>query len=106
MENSKNQHHRLVEAILGRDAPTVREICEGIGFDVNAYNFLGYTPLYQASVMINNSEIVRILLENGASPNFRTSHGTTPLAVALYLGHDRKGYSETIRILKHFKATV
>uniref|UniRef100_F7A191 Ankyrin 1 n=1 Tax=Ornithorhynchus anatinus TaxID=9258 RepID=F7A191_ORNAN len=47
---------------------------------------LGYTPLHQAAQQ-GHTDIVTLLLKNGASPNEVSSNGTTPLAIAKRLGY-------------------
>ncbi|KAF5920678.1 hypothetical protein HPG69_014715 [Diceros bicornis minor] len=47
---------------------------------------LGYSPLHQAAQQ-GHTDIVTLLLKNGASPNEVSSDGTTPLAIAKRLGY-------------------
>uniref|UniRef100_A0A2K5Z587 Ankyrin 1 n=1 Tax=Mandrillus leucophaeus TaxID=9568 RepID=A0A2K5Z587_MANLE len=47
---------------------------------------LGYSPLHQAAQQ-GHTDVVTLLLKNGASPNEVSSDGTTPLAIAKRLGY-------------------
>ena len=61
----------------------------GLEFDINAEGIDGFTPL-QYAVSSGNNEIVKVLLENGASVNKPDNSGATPImnAVAQYDNDD------------------
>ncbi|KAJ8335791.1 hypothetical protein SKAU_G00391330 [Synaphobranchus kaupii] len=70
------------------------------GVDVNAVNRFGRTPLQV--MMMGNTAVARLLLENGANPNVSDhSTGTTPL-------HDaaREGFLDTVKLLIQFQADI
>jgi ankyrin repeat protein len=71
--------------ILWGDIPAARMLITA-GIDVNKAGDLGYTPLHIAC-MKGNAEMVRLLIENGASL-FALSEGETPFSSARREGHD------------------
>lgn len=87
----------LLSGILENKATTVREAIAA-GADVNAratLNGTKYTPLVQAAVE-RNLEIVEILLDSGANPNFAQMNGETALANAAQNGD----YMIALRLLE------
>jgi len=60
--------------------------------NVNHTNWVGWTPLLEAIVLRDGGpdqqEIVRLLLEHGASPHMTDKYGKTPLELAREFGFD------------------
>ena len=59
--------------------------------NINHTNWVGWTPLLEAIVLRDGGpvqqEIVRVLLEHGASPHLTDKYGKTPLELARKLGY-------------------
>jgi ankyrin repeat protein len=70
----------VLEAVQRGDLETVRQKLAA-GFDVNAQNKTGSTPLSMA-VAVDQREIAKFLIEHGADPNIATNEGLTPLHCA------------------------
>lgn len=66
--------------------------------NVNHTNFVGWTPLLEAIVLNDGGDtqqaIIRLLLDNGASPHMTDKYGKTPLELAR-----EKGYEPIARLL-------
>ena len=62
--------------------------------------FSGKNPL-KSAIFNDNSELVKLLLENGANPNFRFVDGSTPLIVAAH-----KDNPEIVELLLQYGADV
>ncbi|MCY0945497.1 ankyrin repeat domain-containing protein [Streptomyces antarcticus] len=91
----KKLSRRLFDAISKDDAAVVRALLRA-GADPDRADCEGTTPLYEASVR-GRSEIARLLLAAGASPNAESSGlgaEGTPLCAAACWGH-----TETVREL-------
>ena len=78
---------RLYNAVLSHDPAKVERRLE-TGADINfratgRARYPGRTPLYEA-VTINNSRIVKVLLDHGADPDIPDAKGKTPLLQASY----------------------
>jgi ankyrin repeat protein len=56
------------------------------GADVNAKNFMGWTPLHFVASR-RDKEIAELLIAKGADVNAKDDDGSTPLHVAAYNGH-------------------
>uniref|UniRef100_A0A915EUG7 Ankyrin n=1 Tax=Ditylenchus dipsaci TaxID=166011 RepID=A0A915EUG7_9BILA len=67
---------------------------------VSAQTKANYTPLHQAAQQGHNN-VVRYLLEHGASPNSKTMSGQTPLSIA-----QRLGYVSVVETLKTVTETT
>ena len=67
----------------------VRELLQ-TDVNVNHTNWVGWTPLLEAIVLGDGGptqqEIIRLLLEHGASPHMTDKYGKTPLELARKLG--------------------
>ena len=75
----------LIIAASKGHTDTVREILiEGSAY-VNARDVLGWTPL-QWAVFNRETELVNLLLSNGADPNSRNNEGWTPIHQAAHNG--------------------
>ncbi len=76
----------LAVAIEKEDGPLVRSLLEA-GADPNLPNDRGWTPLHQAA-SVNHPPLVSLLLDAGAAVTV-SAHGDggTPLAAALFWGH-------------------
>lgn len=62
-------------------------LSDAVGADVNAARGNNFTPLH-AAAMNGHSEVCRVLLEKGASPNVQTDpQGYVPLHSAAWAGH-------------------
>jgi len=68
----------LIKAIKANDIDAVKNLLKKRYIDVNIQNKYHDTALMLA-VKNNNSEIVQILLDNGANPNIQNNNGKTPL---------------------------
>jgi uncharacterized protein len=99
---------RLMAAILGGDAATVRSVLRS-RIDPAAPDRFGTTPLYLASVQ-GQAEVARILLTAGARPNVESGIGrpaTDPLAGTEGLplcAAASHGHLEAVRVLLEFGA--
>lgn len=71
----------------------------GTGIDVDHVNHLGWTALLEAVLLgdggARHTEIVRLLLAAGASPNLADRDGVTPLEHA-----KRRGYTPMVNLLR------
>ena len=70
------------------------ELFTGKGIPINAVNIYGYTPLMEAAVR-GHSEIVRVLIKNGARIDLKDNNGKTALQMA-----ESNNHREVIQILK------
>lgn len=88
-------HHGHVE--------TVRELLK-TKIDIDHVNRLGWTALLEAIILGDggaaHTEIVRLLLAHGASPNLADAQGVTPLAHA-----EQRGQQAIVEILRRAGAT-
>lgn len=76
----------LVAAISRNDIAQVRGLLRsGVKLNSIGMNGIGNTPLF-AAARDCNEEMVRLLLDNGADPNFRGSGGSTALMGAVSAG--------------------
>ena len=90
----------LEQATLEGRAETVKELIAQ-GKDINDRNTRGYTPLHLAATK-NNSEVVKILLENGAEVDaVAIDSGCTALHYAASLG-----YAELCELLARYGANL
>jgi len=62
------------------------QVLHEYGFDVNAKNSVGCTPLTFAIVYCNDPRVARLLIEHGADPNSVEVKGITPLHAASMYG--------------------
>lgn len=71
----------------------VRELVTTTDINVNHTNWVGWTPLLEAIVLRDGGpeqqEIVRLLLDHGASPHLTDKYGRTPLELARKLGFEQ-----------------
>ena len=84
--------------------PAVRYLVEEMGADVNARDYLGYTPLHHAAGRGNN-ELIRYLVELGADPKVVSRSGQTTVDMAngpVSLG--AAPFPETIALLESLGA--
>lgn len=95
------------EIILGKnlifdihDNPNIILLKICFGADVNA-KINDDAPLLEHASLIGNTEIVKILLENAADPNYINISGNSPLLVAIRLGNIR-----TITLLLSYGANA
>ena len=73
----------LLQAIKAGNIEAVKQHLEA-GTDVNASDNLGRTALHKASGWQGQSEIVELLISNGADVNAKRSDGAIPLHYAVY----------------------
>lgn len=74
------------QAIRNGDSDAVIALLNN-GYDVNAVDDIGFTPLMYAA-MTGNTDMTRALLENGADPNMKNYYaGATALMIAAKHGH-------------------
>lgn len=86
-EIDKNDYSPLSFAIMEIDnINIIKYLIEVIGVDVNKENRDGNTPLYFAC-LLNKSEAVDILIDNGADINQRNKTGYSPLKIAIMEGN-------------------
>jgi ankyrin repeat protein len=82
--SAKEGNKEVVEFLISR------------GFDVNAGNSKGLTPLH----MVGNREVAELLIKNGADINAKTSDEMTPLHILARLNFlSKQGNKETIELL-------
>ena len=86
-EPNYNCHTPLIIAILNNQIESVQLLCK-LGADVNytSDKLHGYCPLHFAAEQ-NDSQIIEVLIEYGASLNSQTLTGCTPLHLAAMNGH-------------------
>jgi len=79
--------------------PSVRYLVEELGFDVNAADFKGYTPLHYAAARGDN-EMIRYLVAKGANVKSVSKDGVTTADMAN--GHDPRvqPFLETVALLE------
>jgi hypothetical protein len=85
----------LTEAILQRNV----QLAERVAEDMENFNYLdeyGYTPLIQ-SVIANEIEITKFLLDKGADPNQQDSTGSSALHWSIY----NNNYDMSALLLSH-----
>ncbi|GAX80422.1 hypothetical protein CEUSTIGMA_g7861.t1 [Chlamydomonas eustigma] len=86
MSKPKNSRHdEIVEACRANDETALGAILTIGGIDINCKNSLGLTPLVAAAEG-GNVELVRLLLQNKADPNFPSTSGNYPLRAAITSG--------------------
>jgi ankyrin repeat protein len=77
----------LCEAILKEDLKRLNAILlENDFINLNYIDSEGQTPLHR-SCKIGNIDIVKLLLNNGASLNLTNRHGWYPIHIASYFGY-------------------
>jgi hypothetical protein len=72
-------HGTLHSAAMNGDTATVRALLDE-GEPVDKLNMGGFTPLMYG---IGHRDVMQLLLERGANPDFKTSQGVTPLHLAV-----------------------
>lgn len=81
----------------------VRELLTTTDINVNLTNFVGWTALIEAIILRDGGpvqqEIIRLLLEHGASPHMTDKWGVPPIELAR-----EKGYTEIVDLLTEFGA--
>jgi len=70
------------------------------GADVNAKDYFGGTPLYDA-VYWASTDVIEILLESGANPNVQDKYGSILLYEVI-----ADGYTDVVRLLFDYRAEV
>jgi uncharacterized protein len=75
-------------AYTGRAEAARTLVSRGAPVDAASTNATKNTPLCAALAGKGDHELVRLLLESGADPNFRAAHGVTPLHLAASRGAD------------------
>ena len=75
----------LERAITEGYVEFVKKLIETEQVNINKLNGTGYSALHLAAI-VNNPEIIKLLLENGASININDLSGFTPLEVAVNEG--------------------
>ena len=78
----------LHEACQQRDVNKVRELVYVKGYDINAQDNSGYTPLHTACYY-GYSDIVKILMMAGANETITNDHTKTPAQLAEINGHTK-----------------
>ena len=90
----KKLKNSFFQAARQGDRDKVRELLEMI--DVDSTNYTGWTALMMASVF-SNTEVVRLLLANGAEVDSKDEDGRTALMYASREG--RKGHKRVVELL-------
>jgi ankyrin repeat protein len=75
-------------AYMGRAEAARALLSRGAPIDAVSKNSTANTPLCAALAGKGDAEVVRLLLEAGANPNFRAGQGVTPLHLAASRGAD------------------
>lgn len=75
----------LCQAIIDGDLDYIRSWCEQEGNDPNTRDYVGRTPLHLATIN-GKTEVVKILIENGAKLIYRLLDGRSALHLAAQLG--------------------
>jgi ankyrin repeat protein len=91
------KNEELLEASKKGDVEKVRKLLKK-GADVNAKNFLGYTPLHYGAAN-GHIEVVKLLLEHGADPNIKNNEGKTAIDLAR-----KEGYFDIVELIEEFKS--
>ena len=76
----------LCQAIIDGDLKYVRSWCEQEGNDPNTRDYVGRTPLHLATIN-GCTEVVKVLVDNGAKLVYRLLDGRSALNIAAQLGH-------------------
>lgn len=97
--NGKEAGRSLTSAAARGDAAEVRRILEDCRVHPDTANEFGKTALQV--MMMGNTSVACLLLENGADPNMPDRFGITP-------AHDaaRTGFLETLHVLVDYGASV
>ena len=91
--SNSSQSHNLWEVVAAGDLSAIKNALDG-GVDLNAQDpQFGSTPLSWAALM-GHTEVVALLLEQGADVNAQNRDGATPLHSAAFLGR-----TETVKLL-------
>ncbi len=81
-----NKNELLYDAIQEGNYIKSLKLIKEDGADVNAAVHDGYSLLHE-SVVSNEPDLVKLLIQNGAAVEVRNKYGSTPLLLAVYLGH-------------------
>ena len=79
-------NERFYKAVREGDLESVK-FCIQNGFNLEAKNNLGETPLFDLCHSGGNLEMVKILLQNGANINAKNNAGWSPVHFAAYFGN-------------------
>ncbi|CAD6991567.1 unnamed protein product [Ceratitis capitata] len=87
LDAARNGNITYIEKVLNQRAKRAGPLASlRRGPGVNAQDSGGYSALHHASIN-GHSDIVRLLLNNEASPNLPDSRGSSPLHLAAWAGH-------------------
>ena len=82
LKSQLTENEELLNSVKGNNAELIKidsaKRCLAFGADVNAKNQFGETALFE-SVLNENVELTKLLIDNGADVNAKNNSGNTPL---------------------------
>ena len=85
-EVSEASPNELIEAVIRNDIKKVQRLLE-LGLDPNFVDIDNPNHTLHQAIQNENVYIVKLLLQNGADPQYRDNEGNSPLWIAVYLGN-------------------
>lgn len=98
-ENNKTVLHRINNTTPPK---SVKKLI-ALGFNVNAQDKYGKTPLHYQAENFLNKDIIKILVENGANVNLETHRGKRPRDLVNLFLNNKADNEEVLRLLEPSK---